>query len=86
MTPNDIAISNAYNYGTRQELVEVHINLLNERKKVGDFIDLFLDKYDAKMQFAPPEHKLWQLFRKKHAEYGEIERCIKSADYFLKKK
>jgi hypothetical protein len=82
----DDQISQAFTFGSVEDLEKLHIDLVNERKKVGDFIDMFLEKYDSKMQFAPPDDKLWQLFRKKHVEYGQLERCVKSSHYFLSKR
>lgn len=84
-TKTDRRISEAYAYGTRQDLELIQIELLNERKKLADFIDMFLDKYDTKMTLMPPEHATWQLFRSKHAAYGELERLIKATNYFIAK-
>jgi len=83
----DRRISDAYCYGTRKELEEIQAELLNSRKKVGEFIDLFLEKFDEQMShpLTKTDDPKWKLFRAKHAEYGELERLITAANYFLAK-
>lgn len=84
-TETDQRIVQAYHYGTRNELFEIQAELLNSRKKCGEFIDMFLEKYDDKMSYAPPGHPLWKKFRQKHVEYGEFERLLTSINYFIEK-
>lgn len=79
-------ISHAYYHGTLNDLNAIHLELLNERQKIGEFIDMFLDKYDTKMNAEEPGGKLWKLYRKKHDEYCTIEQQLRNLKYFTDKK
>lgn len=85
MTSDEQLISRTYAYGTREDLYNLSVDFLNKRKKLGAFIDKFLETFDDVMSLAPHDHPTWKLFRVKHAEYGEMERNIKSVNYFLNK-
>lgn len=83
----DKRISQAYNYGTCKELEDILEELINSRQKLSEFIDMFLDRFDEKMSnpLTPSNDPKWVLYRKKHEEYGEVERLIKSVNYFIAK-
>lgn len=86
-TKMDRRIADAYNYGTCKELEAIQEELLNSRQKLSEFIDMFLDKCDNKMShpLTSSNDPTWVLFRKKHEEYGEVERLLKSVNYFIAK-
>lgn len=78
-------ISKAHTFGTRSDLIQVQIELLNLRQKIGEFIYRFLDEYDTAMSVAPGKDPMWKLHREKHEDYGKVEQLLRNVEYFLKK-
>lgn len=78
-------ISQAHTFGTKADLQQVQIELLNLRQKLGEFIDRFLEDYDTEMSTSNHNSKLWQTYRSKHEDYGKVEQLLRNVEYFMKK-
>ena len=47
------------------------------------FFSMFLDKFERKMDPDNTDTPIWKLYKQKMKEYGELERSIKSSNYYL---
>lgn len=78
-------ISNlATNYKVN-ELINLRNGLLIERMKMDKFFSLFLDKFERQMDPEKPNSNIWNLYRKKMKEYEELQRAIRSSEYYIGK-
>lgn len=68
-----------------QGIADAKAQLLVERMKMDKFFSLFLDKFERKMDPDNTDTPVWKLYKQKMKEYGELERAIKSSDYYLKR-
>lgn len=66
-----------------QGIANAKAQLLVERMKMDKFFSLFLDKFERKMDPDNTDTPIWRLYKQKMKEYGELERTIKSSDYYL---
>ena len=53
------------------------------RMKLDRFFSLFLDKFERKMDPDNTDTPIWKLYKTKLKEYGELERAIKSSNYYM---
>lgn len=67
-------------------LIEQRNQLLAERMKMDKFFTMFLDKFERKMDPENPNTPIWQLYKKKHSEYGKICQDLRNIDYWISKK
>lgn len=66
-----------------QGIANAKAQLLVERMKMDKFFSLFLDKFERKMDPDNTDTPIWKLYKQKMKEYGDLERTIKSSDYYL---
>lgn len=66
-----------------QGIADAKAQLLVERMKLDKFFSMFLDKFERKMDPENTNTPIWKLYKQKMKEYGEIERTIKSSNYYL---
>jgi len=64
---------------------DTHHELLVERMKLDKFFSMYLDKFERKMDPETTNTPIWDLYKKKMREYGELQQAIKAAEYYLKK-
>jgi hypothetical protein len=64
---------------------QVHSQLVIDRMKLDKFFSMYLTKFERKMDPEKTNTPVWDLYKKKMKEYGELERTIKAAEYYLKK-
>jgi hypothetical protein len=57
--------------------------LFVQRMKMDKFFSLFLDKFERKMDPDNTDTPIWKLYKAKLKEYGELERAIKSSNYYM---
>jgi len=63
----------------------VHSELIVERMKMDKFFSMFLEKFSRKMDPDVTNTPIWSLYKKKHSEYGQLQRTIIAAEYYMKK-
>jgi hypothetical protein len=66
-----------------QGIADAKTQLLVERMKMDKFFSMFLDKFERKMDPDNTNTPIWKLYKQKMKEYGELERAIKSSNYYL---
>ena len=66
-------------------LVEKRNKLIVERMKMDKFFNLFLDKFEKKMDPEKPNTPIWKLYRAKVKEYYAINQEIRNTDYWIAK-
>ena len=70
---NYVAINNLYG------------QLLVERMRLDKFFSMYLDKFERKMDPEKTSTPVWDLYKKKMREYGDLQQTIKVAEYYMKK-
>lgn len=73
---------------TRRDLVglkKLQDELKAEQKKLDAWFDRYLDMFDKDMDPENGDTAVWQLYRKKFRQYGEIEDTMKTLTHFGKK-
>lgn len=80
---SDIAI--AYHMKDRSKIVELREELISTRHKLDRWFDKYLDMFDSKMGSANQTDPVWKLYNKKFEVYSDLNKSIKTADYFLGK-
>lgn len=66
-----------------QAIADAKSHMLVERMKLDKFFSLFLDKFERKMDPDNTDTPIWKLYKAKLKEYEELQRSIKSSDYYL---
>lgn len=66
-----------------QAIADSRQTMLVERMKLDKFFSLFLDKFERKMDPENTDTPIWKLYKAKLKEYGELERAIKSSNYYM---
>jgi hypothetical protein len=59
--------------------------LLVERMRLDKFFSMYLDKFERKMDPEKSNTPIWDLYKKKMREYGDLQQTIKVAEYYMKK-
>lgn len=59
--------------------------LILEKMKMDKFFSNFLDKFERKMDPDKPNTPIWKLYKAKMNEYSELDRKLKTAEYWLSK-
>ena len=67
------------------ELTEKRGKLYVEKMKLDRFFSMYLDKFGGKMDPEKPNTNIWKLYKAKLKEYSELEREIKSVEYWITK-
>jgi hypothetical protein len=63
----------------------IHGQLIVERMRLDKFFSMYLDKFERKMDPEKTSTPVWDLYKKKMREYGELQQVIKAAEYYMKK-
>lgn len=66
-------------------LIEKRNSLIVERMKMDKFFNMFLDKFDKKLDPEKPDTPIWKLYRAKVKEYYAINQEIRNTDYWIAK-
>lgn len=66
-----------------QAIADARAKMLVERMKMDKFFSLFLDKFERKMDPDNTDTPIWKLYKAKLKEYEELQRSIKSSNYYL---
>lgn len=64
---------------------QIHSQLIAEKMRLDKFFTMYLDKFEKKMDVENTQTPIWDLYKKKLKEYGELDRTIKAAEYYSKK-
>jgi hypothetical protein len=67
------------------ELMNQRNNLIAERMKLDKFFSMYLEKFERKMDPSNPNTPVWQLYKKKHTEYGTLCQEIRNIEYWIAK-
>jgi hypothetical protein len=59
--------------------------LLVERMRLDKFFSMYLDKFERRMDPERTSTPIWDLYKKKMREYGDLQQTIKVAEYYMKK-
>lgn len=78
-------IVTAHTFNEREKLMDIYIELVNNRSKMDRWFDKYLDMFDEVMNNRERSDPIWKLYHAKHAEYSDIVQAIKTAEYYLKK-
>lgn len=78
-------IVDAHTFNQREKLMDIYIELVNNRSKMDRWFDKYLDMFDETMNNRPSSDPIWKLYHKKSNEYSDLVQTIKTAEYFLKK-
>jgi hypothetical protein len=63
----------------------LYSQLLGERMRMDKFFSMYLDKFERKMDPEKTNTPIWDLYKKKLKEYGDLQQTIKVAEYYMKK-
>ena len=66
-------------------LAEKHNSLIVERMKMDKFFNMFLDKFERKLDPEKPNTPIWKLYRSKVKEYYDLTQEIRNTEYWMKK-
>lgn len=66
-------------------LRNLHGQLLGERMRLDKFFSMYLDKFERKMDSEKTNTPIWDLYKKKLKEYGDLQQVILAAEYYMKK-
>lgn len=66
-------------------LRNLHGQLLGERMRLDKFFSMYLDKFERKMDPEKTNTPIWDLYKKKLKEYGDLQQVILAAEYYMKK-
>lgn len=66
-------------------LFERRDTLVAQRMRLDKFFTLFLDKFHAKMNPDNTDSAVWKLYKLKLKEYDDIQRELRSNDYWIKR-
>lgn len=66
-------------------LRQLKADLENEQKKLDVWFDRYLDMFDKDMDPEEGDTAVWQLYRKKFRDYGEVSDTLVSLNYQIKK-
>jgi hypothetical protein len=66
-------------------LIEKRNSLIVERMKMDKFFNMFLDKFERKLDPEKPDTPIWKLYRAKVKEYYAINQEIRNTDYWIAK-
>ena len=78
-------ISECATYMDHTGIQKIHQDLLMTRMRMDKFFSMYLDKVGDKMDPEVTNTPIWDLYKKKLKEYGEVEQAIKVSQYYLKK-
>jgi len=53
--------------------------------RLDKFFSMYLDKFERKMDPEKTNTPIWDLYKKKLREYGDLQQVIKAAEYYMKK-
>ena len=68
-----------------QGIQDTHHGLLVDRMRLDKFFSMYLDKFGRKMDPEKTNTPIWNLYKVKMREYGELQQAIKAAEYYMKK-
>lgn len=77
-----LKLTTAYDVAGLKKLQE---ELKAEQKKLDAWFDRYLDMFDKDMDPDNGDTAVWQLYRKKFRQYGEIDDCLTTLNHFGKK-
>jgi len=80
--PKIVSLASDRNFN---DLKNMHHDLLMERMRLDKFFTMYLDKFERKMDPKKPNTPIWNLYKKKMREYGDLQQVITAAEYYLKK-
>jgi hypothetical protein len=63
----------------------IYGQLVVDRMRLDKFFSMYLDKFERKMDPEKTSTPVWDLYKKKMREYGELQQVIKAAEYYMKK-
>lgn len=66
-------------------LTKLVADLNQQIRKMDAWFDMFLDKFDRKMDTSETNTPIWQMYNKKFTEYEELKQSIKRVSYFREK-
>ena len=69
----------------KSDLIKQKDNLQIQRMELDKFFSWYLDKFGSKMDPKKPNTKVWQLYRSKMTEYGELATKIRTLEYWISK-
>jgi len=69
----------------KSELITQKDELQIEKMKMDKFFSLYLEKFGSKMDPKKPNTKIWNLYRSKMTEYGELTQKIRTLEYWISK-
>jgi len=85
MNPNYnkiVSLATDHNY---VGIKNVYGQLIVERMRLDKFFSMYLDKFERKMDPEKTSTPVWDLYKKKMREYGDLQQTIKVAEYYMKK-
>ena len=56
-----------------------------QKMKLDKFFSMFLEKFERKMDPDKTDTPVWKLYKQKLKEYDDVQRNIKSAQYWISK-
>lgn len=69
----------------KSEMLDKRSSLYIEKMKLDRFFSMYLDKFGSKMDPDKPNTKIWALYKTKLKEYDQLNREIKSIEYWISK-
>lgn len=72
-------------YSDKSELIEKQSKLIADKMKLDRFFSMYLDKFGSKMDPDKPNTNIWKLYKTKLQEYDNVNREIKTLQYWIMK-
>lgn len=71
-------------FATKEEMISDLSKLTTTRMKMDKFFSMFLDKFEKKMNPDRTDTPIWNLYKAKMKEYGELQVKIKTLEFRIK--
>lgn len=68
-----------------EKLKQVHSELLNKQKELDQFFEEYLEVFDDKLNASIDDQSTpeWKAYNDKYAEYTDLKKDLKLANYYL---
>lgn len=67
-----------------ESLYSMYIDLINRQTQLNKWFDLFLDKFNEKLENENRFSPVWNLYHHKLEEYQDLSRSINTVEFYLK--
>jgi hypothetical protein len=78
-------LSTAHMYNQSKKIEEIYVQLINTKSKLDRWFNKYIDMFDDTMNSVANTHPVWKLYNAKFDEYSELNKNIRTAEYYMKR-